>query len=310
MLTRVAESLYWIGRNIERCEHCCRYLKVQYFSTLDAPMSQNKAFTLRSILFMSGSNFDTETNVSESEVWQKVIFDFDNPNSISTVIRNARENAKSIRNNLSTECWEAINRLFLFLKEARKKKFKSSKIFGFCEEIIAHIALIKSTIANTLLHTDIWSFINLGVFVERAFQTLRIMRSKISDSAILSDNGENLALMFYQWTTLLKSLEAYDVYMNLNKRQLDKGNIFSLLISNPLFPRSIQYAGNKIKSHFENISARPEGYIAALEAYDTAMINCMEFNDFDEDEEVINYINDAFDCISSFHFNIQKLYFQ
>ncbi len=139
---------------------------------------------------------------------------------------------------------------------------------------------------------------------------LRIIRSKISDSAILSDNGENLALMFYQWTTLLKSLEAYDVYMNINKRQLDKGNIFRLLISNPLFPRSIQYSGDKIKRHFENISARPDGYAEALNDYDVAVTECMRFKDFDEDEKVVSYVDQAFSCISNFHFNIDKLYFQ
>lgn len=309
MLTRVAESLYWIGRNIERCEHCSRYLKVQYLSTLDAPMSQNKDFTLRSILFMSGSNFDIDAAVNEKEVWQTVIFDYNNPNSIASIVRNARENAKSIRNNLSKETWNNINKLFLFVNQARSQTFNASKIFAFCEDVLALAALIKSTIANTLLHTDIWSFINLGIYVERSFQILRILRSKISDSAILSDNGENLPLMHYQWTTLLKSLESFDVYMNLNRRMLNKSTMFAFLIANPLFPRSIQYAFNKIKSHFENISAKPIGYQEAMQAYDLSIADCIKFNTFEEDEQVIDYINQAFECISNFHFNIEKLYF-
>lgn len=310
MLTRVAESLYWIGRNIERCEHCARYLKVQYLSTLDAPMSQNKDFTLRSILFMSGSNFDINASVNEKEVWNTVIFDYDNPNSIASVVQSARENARSIRNNLSKETWEAINKLHLFVTAAKSTPFKSSMIFALCENILALIALVKSTIANTLLHTDKWSFINLGIFVERSFQILRILKSKISDSVILSDNGENLPLMLYQWTTLLKSLESFDVYMNLNRRIVDKAAMVELIVSNKLFPRSIHYTFNKIKSHFENISAKPAGYYEALQSCDSSIEECVNFREFNEDDKVINYINEAFESISNFHFKLDKLYFK
>ena len=98
MLARVAESLYWIGRNIERVEHCTRYLKVQYFSTLEAPMLQNKDFTFRSILFMSGADFEPQNMLPENEVWRKVIFDAGNPNSIFSIVKYAMENARSIRN--------------------------------------------------------------------------------------------------------------------------------------------------------------------------------------------------------------------
>ncbi len=309
MLTRVAESLYWIGRNIERCEHCSRYLKVQYFSTLDAPMSQNKDFTLRSILFMSGSDFDINTSVNEGEVWQKVIFDYNNPNSIANIAQKARENAKSIRNNLSTESWEAINKFHLFMKGLDGSKFNSSKVFQFSEKIILHLSLINSTFANTLLHTNAWSFINLGIYIERNLQILRILKSKISDITILTNGGINIPLMHYQWITLLKSLEAFDVYMNINQRQLSTAEIYKLIISNELFPRSVIYSGQKIKRHLTNISARPLGFDIILANLEKSIDECIAFQNFDDEEKVINFINQNYENISRSHLEIQKLYF-
>lgn len=310
MLARVAESLYWIGRNIERCEHCARYMHVQYFSTLEAPMSQNKNFTLRSILFMSGSDFDTTAIVNEKEVWQKVIFDGNNPSSLFSLARSARENARSIRNNISTELWEAINKWYLFFKSVKKKKFSSGKVFAFSEENIAHIALIRSTINTTLLHNDIWGFLNLGIHMERSLQVLRILKSKISDSIILSNNGVNIPLLQYQWTTLLKSIEAFDIYKKYYKGILLKETIFELILTNPLFPRSLVYSTGKIKFHLKQISVRTEDFDSVFEKINQRVEESITFSEFTDEEKVIEDIAEAYECISAFHFDISKLYFQ
>lgn len=310
MLARVAESLYWIGRNIERYEHCTRYLKVQYFSTLDAPMSQNKDFTLRSILFMSGSDFDTNTVVQEREVWRKVIFDINNPDSLFRLTQNARENARSIRNNISSELWEAINKWYLYNKNLNRNTFSSADIFSFSEQTISHIALVKYALSNTLIHNDAWNFICLGVYVERASQVLRILRSKISDSIILSSNGVNIPLMQYQWTILLKSLEAFDVYKNQHKTILRKESIFELVLNNDLFPRSLKYSANKIKNHISRISVRPEDYDTVLADFNNSMDTCLTIHSFEEEEDVINSITEANECVARFHDEIEALYFQ
>ncbi|MEM6966239.1 MAG: alpha-E domain-containing protein [Bacteroidota bacterium] len=310
MLARVAESLYWIGRNIERCEHCARYMHVQYFSTLEAPMSQNKSFTLRSILFMSGSEFDTAAIVNESEVWQKVIFDGNNSSSLFSLARNARENARSIRNNISTELWEAINKWYLFFKNVQGKKFSSSKVFPFSAENIAHIALIRSTINTTLLHNDIWGFLNLGIHTERSLQVLRILKSKISDSIILSNNGVNIPLLQYQWTTLLKSVEAFDIYKKYYRGILSKETIFELILTNSLFPRSLVYSTEKIKFHLQRISVRTEDFDSVFKKIKQRVEECTSFSEFEHEEKVIENIAEAYECISDFHYHISKLYFQ
>lgn len=310
MLARVAESLYWIGRNIERCEHCSRYLKVQYFSTLDAPMSQNKDFTLRSILFMSGAEFDINAKVNPVDVWRRVIFDNNNPNSLFQLAFNARENARSIRNNISSELWEAINKWYLYKKGMNQNNFAVADIYDFSEQTITHIAFIKSRIDNTLLHNDPWGFINLGIYVERAQQVIRILRSKISDSIILSNNGANIPLMQYQWTTLLKSLEAFDVHKHFYKGMLSKENIFELILANERFPRSLIYTAQKIHDHLTKISVHPEEYNKVFNSFTDNMNGCLSFQEFSDEEVITGRLSEAYECITAFHFDLQKLYFE
>jgi uncharacterized alpha-E superfamily protein len=309
MLARVAESLYWIGRNIERAEHCSRFLKVQYYSTLDTPMLRNKDFTLRSIMFMAGSDETIQGELVEKEVWQNVIFDVRNSNSIYSIIRNARENARSIRNSISMEIWESINKWYHLCKKYDERKFSSGDLFSFTEDMKSHIATIKSNIANTILHDDIYHFISVGFHIERAQQILRIVRNKISDWMILSNNGENKALISYQWTILLKSLEAYDVHNTFYRGQKTKENIFKLIFENPIFPRSIAYAVAKIQYGISRISVIPDGYDDLIYYFEHELKDCIKGNNFEDEDVVLKLIDDSYKCISQVHFEINRIYF-
>lgn len=310
MLARVAESLYWIGRNIERCEHCARYMQVQYFSTLEAPMSQNKDFTLRSILFMSGGNFQVQGILDENQVFQKVIFDNYNSNSLVSLVNGIRENARSIRNTVSEEFWEAINKWYLDYTQLNQQQFSSEKLFEFSKNVDFNIVLIKSRLHHTFLHDDAWGFICLGIYVERALQILRIIRSKISDSIILSNNGENQAILQYQWTTLLMCLEAFGIHKKEYKGLRSRESILELLLTNKVFPRSFEYASSKIRRHIAGISVLPPGHLALKNSFETLYTECLNFKDLSKESEIIPKLDYAYNCMTKFHFEIEKLYFQ
>lgn len=310
MLARVADNLYWIGRYIERSEHCARYLKVQYYSTLDAPMSHNKDFTLRSIMFMAGADFDHEIKIHTKDVLRRVIFDGDNQNSLFSIAYRARENARSIRNNISSELWEAINRWYLFYKVKDYQNFDAKHIYEFTSESSLHTGVIKSTIDMTLLRNDIWRFIKIGIYMERGFQILRILRSKISDNRILSDNGANIPLMRYQWTTLLKSLEAFDVYNQYYRDQeMTEASIFRHLLSNELFPRSLAYSLSRMERHLTHLSGQPLEYPNLLAKFEADKVACQEFDAFDDVDEVISHIDEGQKCLTHFHNDIAGIYF-
>ena len=310
MLARIAESCYWIGRHIERCEHSSRYMKTQYFSTLNAPMSQNKDFALRSILFMSGGSFQIQGDLQENTVWQKVIFDPNNADSLLSLVKNIRESARGIRNVLSEEFWEAINKWYLDTQNLEAQNFSSDGFFPLIEKMNDHIVSIKWSLHHTFLRDDVWNFISLGIYMERAVQVLRIIRSKISDSIILSNNGENQALLQYQWTTLLMSLEAFSIHNKKNMGVRSRKSIFEILLGHGGFPRSLQYTALKINRHLNGISVHPPGHQQVKMDFERLMNDCLDFDDFSDQDKVINLIDKAYNCISDFHFEIEQLYFK
>lgn len=259
---------------------------------------------------MAGSEFNYEIELVEKDVWQKVIFDGNNPNSIMGISRNARENARSIRNNISAELWESINRYYLFCNSIRESKFNYGKIFSFTEDININMALIKSNIHNTLLHDDPRNFICLGLYVERALQVLRIFRSKISDSIILSDNGANQSLLQYQWITLLKCLEAFDIHRNYYKGLLSLASISELILSNAAFPRSLKYSTQKLLKSLTRMTVKPEGYEEMYSRIDSKIRDKIKFDKFSDEEEVLNYITEMYADITIYHNEINNLYFR
>lgn len=254
MLARVANSLFWTGRYIERSEHLARYLKVQYFSILDAPMSQNKDFILKSILTMYGIAFDAAKPVDEQEVLGKLGMDSTNPSSILSTVFAARENARSVRYTITSELWEVINQYYLFVKEYPVEFYKTRGLFDFTVNIAKHCAMVKSLLDHTLIHDDIWIFIKLGMHIERAIQIIRILTSKIHDIEVVTDNGLNFPLRQYQWTITLKVLEAFDMHRRVNKTAHTQTSTFEFLISHPQFPRSLAFNIQQVNSLISRLS--------------------------------------------------------
>jgi len=311
MLARVAQSLYWMGRYIERAEFYKRYCMVEYFSALEAPMAEHQDFTLRSIMYMSGTDFDSETILNEREVFQKVLFDASNPHSVYYMVRHVRENARGIRNNISSELWESINKWFIFMKDRGQQPFHSAHYYTFFETMRFHVAMIKSDMVHTLLHNDVWHFLNLGMYIERSQQVFKIMRSKISDYHILSNKGENEAMLSFQFHTLLKSLEAFDVHQVQNRGfMMTHATIFKLIISNQDFPRSTNYTLKKCHQHLLRISERPEGYSAVAESLESSLSQLESFEEFDNEDQVIQHIEDSNNMITNIHHDIVRLFFQ
>ncbi|MEL6276199.1 MAG: alpha-E domain-containing protein, partial [Bacteroidota bacterium] len=134
MLARIADSLYWTGRYIERSEHLARYLRVQYFSILDAPMLQSKEFTLQSILNMYGCEWETDKPVRETDVLRLVGMDYETTLSLRSTIRSARENARSLRHVISTELWESINSFYVFSDQMDPNYFATRGLHEFTTE--------------------------------------------------------------------------------------------------------------------------------------------------------------------------------
>lgn len=257
MLSRVANSLYWTGRYVERGDLLGRFLNINYFSSLDAPhtMAESRKFVLESLLFMGGHDF--EGPMEEEKILFHLGFDKDNPNSIISTITNARVNAQGTRHLLSTETWEAINKCYHFLNSYPVDVFVRTGLFDLTTRLNESCSIIREKIIRTLLHDEVWALLMLGIHIERAFQIVRLVKTKLLDiQKIMSDDEEWVADVEHEWATLLRCAEVYDMSKKHYKRIPDKLKTIEFLVLNDKNPKSLISNIYKTQSYIDRISNR------------------------------------------------------
>jgi uncharacterized alpha-E superfamily protein len=244
MLSRIGNSLFWLGRYIERAEHIARYTKVQYVSSLDAPYAQSREFVLESILDMIGISsqyYSHHQQLTDEEVLYFVTMDENNPLSIQSNIGYIRENARGARDSISLELWENINRFYHNINGYTAAKLHNEGIHDFSQKIEENSSVLKGCIDNTLMRNEAWMLICLGIHMERAIQVARILITKIKDIDKIDPSKLGGPVENYQWTTLLKGAESFDMSKRHYKTNPNRRNSLEFLIFNPVFPKSIAY---------------------------------------------------------------------
>lgn len=251
MLARVANNLYWMGRYIERAEHTARFLNVNYFSSLDAPnkLSQSRAFVLNSIYDMVGESDYENIELKEEDVLFNVGMNLNKPYSVLNSIKYARENANSSRDLISTEFYESINKFYHLLMNYPVEVYVKSGLYDFTTTVTEHTAILRGKIRGTLLHDEIYALIMLGINIERALQIIRIIRTKFDDAQKALGGYANPIKNSYEWTTLLKCAESYDMMRRLYKKSPTQLTTLEFLILNQKCPRSVMNSLNQIYNH-------------------------------------------------------------
>ena len=262
MLSRIANSLFWMGRYIERSEHLARYTKVHYFSALDAPQAQNKEALLTSILKNAGLDYlyhkDYPT-VNEQAVIFYIALDLKNPFSIVANINFARENARGARDSITTELWEAINKYYHYANDIAFQSFEPDMTYDLTQTMIDNCNIIKGLIDNTMVHNDAWHLISLGLHIERAIQIISIIKSKCEDIANVGNTDVDKSIENYHWPILLKSAESFDMCNRYYKASPSRENALEFLILNEEFPKSISYNLNCAYYHLQKIISFKNG---------------------------------------------------
>lgn len=254
MLARVANNLFWMGRYIERSEHMARYLNVNYFSSLDAPnqLSQSRQFVLRSMLFMVGDiEEDEAVELKEEKVLHKIALDHDSMFSIINNVKHARENANSARDLISTELYEAINKFYHFILNYPVDAFVKRGLYDFTVNVTEMTAILRGKIRGTLLHDEVYAIIMMGMNIERANQIIRIINAKYNDALKAQGSYGDKFSHSFEWSTLLKCAEAYDMMRRFYKKTPTSITTLEFLILNPNCPRSIMNSLNQVYSHIK-----------------------------------------------------------
>jgi uncharacterized alpha-E superfamily protein len=266
MLSRVADSLYWLSRYIERAETNSRILDVNLQVTLDDDHSgvDGDAVDWQPILATLEDQqlFQKLYAVTNAEtVCEFLTFAQENPNSIRSSVGFARENARTVREYISSEMWERINGLYLWLASADARQTFASSAIDFYRRLVDYAHQFHGTTDATLTHGEGWSFLQVGKYLERADSASRILDLKYH---ILLPSGEQVGgnVDTVQWQAVLKSCSAFEAFRKIHTGQVTPWSVAEFIVLHEEFPRSVRFCVEQLDTALHTISGSPRSHYA------------------------------------------------
>jgi uncharacterized alpha-E superfamily protein len=271
MLSRVAESIYWMNRYVERAENVARFVHVNLHLELDVPHidDADPAATSsgggrgggqwRPLIWTTGDEllFQKHYNdYSRDNVIKFLTFDLENPNSILSCVRWARENARSIREIISSEMWFTLNRFYLMVRDATAPRRAAQDPHTFYTDIKTACALFLGESVSTMTHGEGWHFGRIGRLLERADKTSRILDVKYY---ILLPKVEHVGMPIdtIQWAALLKSASAFEMYRKVFST-ITPRNVSRFLLLDRDFPRAVLHCLTGAEDSLRHITGSAE----------------------------------------------------
>jgi uncharacterized alpha-E superfamily protein len=257
MLSRVAESIYWMCRYIERAENIARVVNVNWHLTLDDTSAEPQWQPLISITGDEEAFEERYDDYTQRNVVQFLGFDETYPNSIYNCLCQARENARTVREIIPTDLWEQVNTFYQDVSGAARQPHLVDTPRNFFESVIKESNEFIGRNLTTMMHDEGWYFSRAGRMIERADKTSRILDVKyfyllprVEDVGSPMDN--------IQWMALLRSASALQAYRQ-TYGQIDPTNVVELLLLNHAFPRSCRYCVQSVEKAMGVISGSPPG---------------------------------------------------
>lgn len=258
MLSRVADSVYWMSRYVERAENMARFVSANFSLVLDAPASGDSPW--EALVSTSGDQDDFAARygaVTGEQVIRFLTMDAQNPNSVLSCLGSARENARSVREIISSEMWEELNAFYLKVREVAASPMNADRAQEFCEAVKQSSHLFNGITDGTMSRNEAWHFIRLGRTLERADKTSRLLDVKYY---ILLRSAADVGTPIdeIQWAALLRSASGYEMYRKRHGR-IGPGKIVQFLLLDPEFPRAVRFCLNQARESLHLITGTPPG---------------------------------------------------
>lgn len=282
MLSRVANAIYWMCRYIERAENVARFISVNLNLFLDMPSEEGKHWD--PLLMTTGDRdrfYDRHSSSTQKAVIDFLTFDRDYPNSIISCLRAARENARSIREIISSETWEHLNNFYLEMANIESPRVAFQDPHRFFKIIQMRSHLFTGLLDSTMSHGEAWNFARTGLMVERADKTSRILDVKYF-MLLPSADFVNTPVDNIQWMAVLKSASAFEMYRKAH-HLITPRNVARFLIFDDQFPRSIRHCVAKAQIALHRITGSPIGSAGNLAEKKIGRIKAdLDYTDIDE----------------------------
>ncbi len=313
MLSRVASSLFWLGRYLERAENYARFMDVNFNLTIDLPPGMKEQWDP---LIAATGDRDLYLSLYEGDFRRSnaicfLAFDERNLNSILSTVKAARENARIVRENIPRASWETLNDLHHYMQGMQKKKiWTKDNVKGCFKDISDRLQIFSGMAYSTIPRLEGWFFTKLGQYLERADKTSRILDVKYH-YLLPSVDQVGSPLDFLHWGALLKSVSAFNAY---RKRygKIDPSSIVEYLALNRYFPRSILFSLLEAEICLHEISGSPRGYSNAPEKQIGALRSDLEFADVNDlfEEGLHEYLDQLQLHLNKISDAIYEQYFQ
>lgn len=258
MLSRVANSVHWMARYIERAENVARFIDVNYNLTLGASdMMQAQWSPLVSTTGDHETFAERYDGPSRENVLRFLAFDEQNPNSIISCLNYARENARTIREVISSTMWEEINKFYHMVRGASRSAITLERPYEFCNRVKLASHLIVGATDSTMSHGEAWHFARMGRLIERADKTSRIV--DVQYYLLLPEPRDvGTTLDVVRWSALLQSASALEMYRR-EHGPIVPVRVADFLILDRYFPRSMHFCLLKAYASLREITGNDDG---------------------------------------------------
>ncbi|MBN8504097.1 MAG: alpha-E domain-containing protein [Burkholderiales bacterium] len=259
MLSRTADSLFWLARYMERAENTARMLDVNYQTSLLPQSAGDAAQGWASLLSISELTIAYQTrygDVRPELVTEFMVADESNLSSIYNCLRAMRENARAVRGTLTTEVWETTNTTWLEFRRLLKEQLHQRDPAAFFDWVKFRSHLLGGVTVGTMLQDEALQFLRIGGFLERADNSARLLDVKYhAPREAVGDAVDD----YYHWSAVLLSVSGFEVYRKVYSNVIQPEKVAELLILNQGMPRSLSYCMTRVVSNLAKVSPGHRG---------------------------------------------------
>lgn len=251
MLSRIADSLFWLNRYMERADGILRVTRTNYIMDLDSGITQPDNWKSVLALFTQLDEISiNQKQKNKDEVLRYLLLDTTNLNSLKVILTKARENARGIQDHITKEVWENVNQLYHNINQyLLNNNLTNEQVLKAIEELTHQCVLYTGVTDITMPRGIGWSFMNLGKYIERCFLTIQI--TDIFFKPLNYAVNENYNVI--QWKIILLSLSGYELYLKNYRTQTHTKNLLHELLLNKIFPHSVIYSLERINKYLNDI---------------------------------------------------------
>jgi uncharacterized alpha-E superfamily protein len=296
-----------MSRYLERAEHAIRVMDVNLVLMLDQTPAYGEKRWARLLRSLRITNIDPIPD-DPQEITEALFFDRSSPYSIVSMLASARDNARQVRNQLSSEVWEQVNSLYLKVNNLKSDDIWGGRSHQQFREIIEGIQLFHGITEATMRHDEGWHFLQVGRYLERANATIALLDAYFSNEEQAPNNHHYL-----DWVGLLKSRTAFEAYCQVYTADLQAERIAAFLLFNPEFPHSVRFATDQVHHALSTIAdltnARKGMQIERVAGRLHALIAYAQIEEI-WDENLDGFLSSAQQQCGHLHSLLQEVYFQ